>query len=154
MCEQAYGAMFASRVFIKGHLNTVNAFVGTKEKMTEEQIDTLSDQILIEYGGLNLLEFAHFCSRLRSGKYEDFYGCVDPMRVLKSLATYMEDRRYDINRAWQEEEKQRAAKEREEAAKNSVSFDEWVESLPPDEREDVLASWGRLYGNEAQKRAK
>lgn len=85
MLEQAYGQEYASRVWIKTQLVILNDFVGVKNKLEDFQINPLCDQILVEYGGLNLLEFCLFMARLRSGKYEQFYGSVDPMLILKSL---------------------------------------------------------------------
>lgn len=125
MLEQAYGEEFASRVWIKTQMVIMNDFVGVKNKLDNMQLDTLCDQILIEYGGLNLLEFSLFLSRLRSGKYEDFYGSVDPMRILKSLDTFMEERRIDINKAVVAEEKEKSERERKEWVKNAISYEDW-----------------------------
>lgn len=106
MLEQAYGQEYASWVWIKTQLVILNDFVGVKNKLEDFQINPLCDQILVEYGGLNLLEFCLFMARLRSGKYEQFYGSVDPMLILKSLDEFMDDRRDDINRNIAEQERQ------------------------------------------------
>lgn len=135
MLEQAWGMEYVSRVLIKTHLLGVSDFVGVKTKMEDWQMDELCDQIAMEYGDLNVLEFICFCSRLRSGKYETFYGNIDPMQITKSLESFYEDRRYDINRAWEAEEKVRRDKEWEESRKKAISFEEWYERLPDDEKE-------------------
>lgn len=114
MLEQAYGQEYASRVWIKTQLVILNDFVGVKNKLEDFQINPLCDQILVEYGGLNLLEFCLFMARLRSGKYEQFYGSVDPMLILKSLDEFMEDRRRDIKRNVDAIEKAQNEKEQEE----------------------------------------
>lgn len=134
MIEQAFGLEFLSRVWVKAQIIEVNDFVGTKTKLSDEQLDTLSDQIALEYGDLNLLEFICFCSRLRSGKYESFYGSVDPMQITKSLQDFYEDRRDDINRAWQAEEKARTEREWEESRKNAISFDEFWATLNDEQK--------------------
>lgn len=134
MIEQAFGFEFLSRVWVKAQIIEVNDFVGTKTKLSDEQLDALSDQIALEYGDLNLLEFICFCARLRSGKYESFYGSVDPMQITKSLQDFYEDRRDDINRAWQLEEKARTEREWEESRKNAITFDEYWESLSDEEK--------------------
>lgn len=134
MLEQAYGFEFASRVWVKAQIIEVNDFVGTKNKLDDHQLDTLSDQITLEYGDLNLLEFLCFCSRLRSGRYEKFYGSVDPMQITKSLMDFYEDRRDDINRAWQKAEKERMEAERIENKKNAVSFDDYWSRLSDEEK--------------------
>lgn len=135
MLEQAWGMEYVSRVLIKTHLLGVSDFVGVKTKMEDWQMDELCDQIAMEYGDLNVLEFICFCSRLRSGKYETFYGNIDPMQITKSLESFYEDRRYDINRAWEKEEKERRDREWEESRKNAISFDDWYESLSDEDKE-------------------
>lgn len=135
MLEQAWGIEYISRVLIKTHLIGVSDFVGVKIKMEDLQMDELCDQIAMEYGDLNVLEFICFCSRLRSGKYETFYGSIDPMQITKSLASFYEDRRSDINRAWAIAEKERQDKEWEESRKNAIPFDEWYDGLSDEEKE-------------------
>lgn len=115
MLEQAWGLEYVSRVIVKVHLIAVSEFCGVKNKMEEFQMDELCDQIVMEYGGLNVLEFICFCARLRSGKYETFYGNIDPTQITKSLEEFYEDRRLDINRAYEAREKARKAKEEAEA---------------------------------------
>lgn len=138
MLEQAYGQEYASRVWIKTQLVILNDFVGVKNKLEDFQINPLCDQILVEYGGLNLLEFCLFMARLRSGKYEQFYGSVDPMLILKSLDEFMEDRRRDIKRNVDAIEKAQNEKEQEEWRKNSISFEEWYNQLSEEEKEKCL----------------
>lgn len=115
MLEQAYGQEYASRVWIKTQLVILNDFVGVRNKLDDNQINRLCDQILLEYGGLNLYEFCLFMARLRSGKYEMFYGSVDPMVIFKSLESFMEDRRRDINRNVEAQEKAEQMKKDAEA---------------------------------------
>lgn len=135
MLEQAWGLEYVSRVVIKVHLLGVSDFVGVKTKMEDWQMDELCDQIAMEYGDLNVLEFICFCSRLRSGRYETFYGSIDPTQITKSLADFYEDRRDDINRAWAKAEKERQDREYEESRKNAITFEEYWETLSEEQRE-------------------
>lgn len=126
--------------WIQDQLLQVNEFAGVKSKLSDMQLNELAIQIRLEYGLLNLFEFILFCARLRSGRYEDFYGSVDPMRILKSLDAFCSDRRAEI---WREaEEKERIERDRayEERRKNSISFDEWYRNLPEEEKENVRNS--------------
>ena len=118
---QAYDEDVAVK-WVQQQLLAVNEFAGAKAKLTDFQLDELAIQIRLEYGYLNLFEFILFCARLRSGKYEDFYGSIDPMRILKSLDAFCEDRRREINRAYEEKEK------------NSISFEDWYLSKSEEER--------------------
>lgn len=94
----AYG-LDGTKEWLKCHLLKVNDFVGVKQKLSNEQLNDLSIQISCEYPFLNIAEICCFFGRLRSGKYEDFYGSVDPMRILKSLDSFCRDRRKDIRQA-------------------------------------------------------
>lgn len=151
MLEQAYGQEYASRVWIKTQLVILNDFVGVKNKLDDFQINPLCDQILVEYGGLNLFEFCLFMARLRSGKYEQFYGSVDPMLILKSLEEFMYDRRMDINRNVEAQEKAERMKKDAEAdeyrKKMIASFRSRVPNYDtPDAPVDFPEyHWGGLY---------
>lgn len=125
-------------MWMKAQFIKINEFIGTKEKLSVEQMEELALQILYEYSYLNLFEIILFCGRLRSGEYEDFYGSIDPMLVLKSLKSFCADRRSDLDRINNQREKIR---QREEDAKHPpVSFDKWYDSLPPEKQEEVRNS--------------
>lgn len=120
--------------WIQQQLFAVNVFAGAKAKLSDFQLNELAIQIRLEYGYLNLFEFILFCGRLRSGKYEDFYGSIDPMRILKSLDTFCTDRRNEINRAAAEREKIEREREYEEARKNAITFEDWYLKQSEEER--------------------
>lgn len=130
---QAYDEDVAMK-WVQQQLLAVNEFAGAKAKLTDFQLDELAIQIRLEYGYLNLFEFILFCARLRSGKYEDFYGSIDPMRILKSLDAFCDDRRREINRAYEEKERIAREREYEESKKNSISFEDWYLSKSEEER--------------------
>lgn len=151
MLEQAYGQEYASRVWIKTQLVILNDFVGVKNKLEDFQINPLCDQILVEYGGLNLLEFCLFMARLRSGKYEQFYGSVDPMLIMKSLEEFMDDRRRDINRNVEEQERiERQKKDAEAEAYRKKMFESYRRRIPNADTDEAPVDypeyhWGKLY---------
>ena len=124
--EQAYGQEYASRVWIK-------------------------TQLIILNGGLKLLEFCLFMARLRSGKYEQFYGSVDPMLIMKSLEEFMEDRRRDINRNVEEQEKaEHMKKDAEAEAYRKKMFDSYRRRIPKADTDEAPVNypeyhWGKLY---------
>lgn len=133
---QAYDEDVAVK-WIQDQLLQVNEFAGVKAKLSDMQLDELAIQIRLEYGYLNLFEFILFCARLRSGRYEDFYGSVDPMRILKSLDAFCSDRRDEIWKEAEAKEKEEREREYEENLKNSISFDDWYRKLPEDKKEEV-----------------
>ena len=120
----AYGEMVAV-AFLKAQFIKINDFAGSKQKISDGQLEDLSLQIVAEYPYLNLLEIIVFCGRLRSGMYGEFYGSVDPMRILYGLGLFCKDREKDISRYEIAREKEEQEKQRDEWAKRSISWDEW-----------------------------
>lgn len=136
---QAYDEDFAVR-WIQDQLMQVNEFAGVKSKLSDMQLDELSIQIRLEYGYLNLFEFILFCARLRSGRYEDFYGSVDPMRILKSLDSFCQERQVELNKEAAAKEKIEREREYEESRRNAVSFDEWYSRQTEEEKAKIRDS--------------
>jgi hypothetical protein len=131
---EAYGQTLAHS-FIKTHLIGVNDFVGVRNKLTDDQLDAVAEQILAERWYLNQYEIILFCGRLRSGRYEDFYGSVDPMRILKSLDRFCSDRFLDCEKRERESE-ERSRKERT-ASEKTVTYGEWRAMHPELEGEAI-----------------
>lgn len=123
----AYG-IDGARAWLKCHLLKVNGFVGVKRKLTDEQLLDLSDQIACEYPYLNIAELCCFFGRLRSGKYEDFYGSIDPMQILKSLDTFCRDRRKDMLKAEQAVEAMKMENSFKERASHSVTLEQYLKN--------------------------
>lgn len=111
--------------FLKAQFIKINDFAGSKQKITDGQLEDMSLQIVAEYPYLNLLEIIVYCGRLRSGMYGEFYGSVDPMKILYGLGLFCKDRENDIARYETAREKEEQARLREEWAKNCISWEEW-----------------------------
>lgn len=125
--------------WIQHQLLQVNEFSGVKSKLSDMQLRELSIQICLEYGSLNLFEFILFCARLRSGKYEDFYGSVDPMRILKSLGRFYSERGVEIAKEIETKEKEEKERAEKEHARSCVSLEAWFQNMTEEERENVCA---------------
>lgn len=147
---QAYDEDVAVK-WVQLHLLHVNEFAGVKTKLSDMQLEELAIQIRLEFGYLNLFEFILFCARLRSGKYEDFYSSVDPMRILKSLDAFCSDRREELSRERMRLEKERSDKEWEESRRNSISFEDWYRGLPEEKKAEVRDSECSSFADLAKK---
>jgi len=112
-------------IWMRAQFTEVSAFANVKEKMNDWQLDNLSMQILAEFPTLTMMEFILFCARLRSGIYEEFYGNVDPMRIMKSFRSFVKDRQQDYWRKYEEDRKAKEEREAEEARKNKVTWEEY-----------------------------
>ena len=100
--------------FMNAHLIVVSDFVGVKEKLNENQLRGLGEQIMGIFPTLSMVEFILFCARLRAGRYGKFYGSVDPQAILMAFERFLQDREHDYR---VKEEKDRKAREEEENRK-------------------------------------
>jgi len=112
--------------WMQGHLIAVSSFCNVREKMSDWQLKALCQQILTDYPTTTMVEFVLFCARLRSGMYEDFYGSVDPMRIIKSFRSFQEDRRRDYCKKYDEERQAKVERELKESREKAVGRD-WLE---------------------------
>ena len=103
-------------------LNDYQGFVGVKEdnKAKLDVVCELSKMILGRYYFLKLSELMLFFQRLKYGDYGEMYGCVDAVRILRALRSFMVERNVIIERLEQEEREKKRASEK----KNAISYEE------------------------------
>lgn len=108
---KAYGRNMAES-WLEIQLNDLSNFSGCKEKLSLRQIKEIAAIIVDKYPTYNLAEFMLFFQRFKSCRYGRFYGAVDPMIIMQSLAEFNEERRQAyIERENAEKEKQRQEEE-------------------------------------------
>ena len=116
-------------LFMSAHLLEVCKFVGVKDKMDKEQINAVCQQIYNLCPTLTMTEFILFCARVRSGKYESFYGSVDPLKILKSFDAFLKDRSKDyIEERYRKNEEEKMRKEQESKPCVGKDLEEMLES--------------------------
>ena len=111
--------------WMESQLLAVSMFCGARDKMNEWQSKSLCTQIINEHPQLTLMEFILFCARLRSARYGKFYGSIDPAAILGSLDMFLKDRKEDIWRRQDEEEKLRKEREYETQRREAISYEEY-----------------------------
>lgn len=106
-------------------LNDYQNFIGVKEenKATLDVVCELSRMILGRYYFLKLSELMLFFQKLKYGDYGEMYGCIDAVRILRALRSFLSERNIIIDRLEQAERE----KKREEERKNSISHEEYIE---------------------------
>lgn len=106
-------------------LNDYQNFVGVKEenKATFDVVCELSRMILGRYYFLKLSELMLFFQRLKYGDYCEMYGCVDAVRILRALRSFVVERNIIIDRLEQAERE----KKMEEDRKNAITYEEYIE---------------------------
>ena len=114
-------------VWLMGHFENLNAFVGVKSKMEYEQMTMLADIILIEYPYLKASEILLFFFYFKGGKFGELYGTVDPLKVTVALHEFLKWRSIELDKIYQ---KQRAEKRRidmENSRENAITREEYEE---------------------------
>ena len=92
-------------------LKDLSEFCGVRDKMTNEQLLQCSYIISTEYGYLKTSELMLFFHLFKAGRYGQFYGAVDPMKITTALRKFLADRNeyfYRLEQKQKDEEKQKA----------------------------------------------
>ena len=90
--DAAYGEGSAAQWLIP-QLFDLCATAGVKTKLDDFQLKQLACMIREEFGFLKASEVMLFFWRLKSGRYGQFYGAVDPMTVMIALRSqFMQER--------------------------------------------------------------
>lgn len=81
---------------IELYLFDLSEFVGVNGKISPMQSKQLAELIYSEAYGLNFAEFGLFFSRVKKGLYGEFYGNVDPVKIMTFLGQFLVDRSKSI----------------------------------------------------------
>ena len=110
--------------WLKIELNDYQNFVGVKEdnKMALDSVWELCQMIVNRYYYLKLSEFMLFLNKMKYGDYGEVYGTIDPVRILRSLRSFVDDRNIIIDRV----EQRRREEEDERSRKNAVTYEEYL----------------------------
>lgn len=119
----------AAMSFMTAHLIVVSDFVGARDKISEFQLRAVGEQIVSMYPTLTMTEFILFCSRLRAGRYGNFYGSVDTQRILSSFEKFLAEREKDYQAKDEREREEKRAMEKEMAKKNAMSGEDLKKAL-------------------------
>lgn len=88
----SYGRNTAVMFLIPQLLN-ISEFCGAREKFTDRQIEETAHLIAANYPWLKVLELMTFFKQFKMGQYGQFYGSVDPMRIMSALREFLLFRR-------------------------------------------------------------
>jgi hypothetical protein len=122
--DEAYGDGSAAKWIIP-QLHDLCETVGAKNKLDDIQFKQLATMIRKEFGYLKATEFMLFLWRLKGGHYGEFYGAVDPQRIMRALRRKFCDERAEVIKRHESEIHDR---ERIERAKTALRPEE-IEQL-------------------------
>ena len=73
-------------------LYDLSEFVGARGKLSPDQVKQLAVLLYSDAYILNFTELGLFFTRVKKGHYGDFYGTVDPVRIMSFLQQFLEER--------------------------------------------------------------
>lgn len=79
-------------VWILAQLENINDFCGVLNKMTIAQMENLARIIVVEYHYFKISELMLFFYRFKCGKYGQFYGVIDPQKLISAIQVFASDR--------------------------------------------------------------
>ena len=109
-------------------LMSLNDYAGVQNGMTDSQLSELSALLLEEYYYLNLAEFMQFFARFKLGRYGQFYGTVDPLKITSAMQTYIKERTASIDVKERELERERKERLHKQWTQESITYEQWKTS--------------------------
>lgn len=119
-----------AEVWIMAQIENLNEFCGVNQKMEPLQMENVSRLILIEYHYLKVSELMLFFHRFKCGKYGEFFGVVDPQKLMTALNNFNKDRISEISKYENERKKQELNRLRDEwrNSKTAISYEEYLKT--------------------------
>ena len=105
-------------------LYNLSEFCGCKEKLSAEAMQECAKLIVRNYYYLSISEMMMFFIKFKSGSYGQFYGAIDPIKILMSINTFTLYRGFAIE--CHDREMDRL--ERENESNNAISREEYYKS--------------------------
>lgn len=99
----------------------LSEYCGCKDKLDDYQMRQCAQLIVREYGHLKVSELMLFFVRMKTGYYGEFYGSVDPMRIMSGLRKFVVDRGNAIFK----HEGEKALREIEQGKQGAMTWQEW-----------------------------
>lgn len=115
-------------------LDDLSEYCGAHDKLTQFQIESLSQLLTKEYGWLNVAEWMLFFRRFKLGYYGRFYGAVDPMSITIALREKFLPERMTAYKRYAESLKMR---ERDEWERHSVTYEEYLQIVEARKKEKI-----------------
>lgn len=130
--NKTYGENMAT-MWLMPQIFDLVVYCNSKGTLNEQQIQFLAEAIANEYFYLKASELLLFFYRFKLGKYGQFYGVVDPMRVTMALEEFIKER----NQALAKKEREAEEAERAKWAENAVSAQEYCRQMGYPEMDNI-----------------
>lgn len=116
-----------AELWLMAQVENLNDFCGVSRKMTFPQMQELARMMLVEVPYLKTAELMMFFHRFKAGHYGEFFGVVDPQRVLSGLQAYLCDRRSELDRYQREKVARQRDAAREASSARAITYAEYCQ---------------------------
>lgn len=117
-------------------------YTGVKRKLTTFQIDDTARIILSDFYFLKMSEILLFFAYIKGGRYERFFGAVDPLVITSSLRMFLKDRAKIIEtHEASEQERKRQEEANERASAVTMNIEEWKRYKPYFDKGISVQEW-------------
>lgn len=148
--DMLYG-LDTAEMWLTAQLNNLMEYCGCKVKLNELQLDELSAIIYSSFGYLRISEIMYFFWNFKAGKFEKFYGAMDPIKIMDSLGAFVDNMRAPAYEA----EERRIQKEYEDSCQSSsMTEKEYLEGKGVSCSESMLDKIGPIKSTRPQKISK
>lgn len=106
-------------------LEDLNDYCGANTKMSYDQTAKLADVMTAECCRMKVTELHLFFYRFKAGHYGQFYGVVDPLKIMVAFGQFSAERIVEISKIQNKRQSQEIERKREISAKEAVSYDEY-----------------------------
>lgn len=110
-------------VWLMAHLHNLSEYCGCKDKLSGTALNQCAIVIATEYYFLKATELILFFHRFKLGRYDRFYGSIDPLIITASLRTFLKER----NDAYDKHAKEVQRLREQESRKEAISWEEYRE---------------------------
>lgn len=117
-------------VWIMAQLENLNDFCGVTEKMSIAQMENLARLITVEFHYFKVSELMLFLHRFKCGKYGQFYGVIDPQKLMSALQAFASDRIMEIRSIENRRQQEELNRMRDEwrNSTTAISYEEYLKS--------------------------
>ena len=97
----------------------LNNFVGVKEKLNTAQINQLAGLFFFDCYFLNIAEVALFFLKYKLGKFGEFFGVIDPLKIMNAKNQFIQDRKASLD-YYKDKERQEKEEQFRESLPNAL----------------------------------
>lgn len=112
--------------WLKIQFDNLNDFVGVKEKMSIAQINEAAALFYYDCNFLNIAEVALFFVKFKLGSFGEFYGAVDPLKIMTAKNQFLSERLTSLNAHDRKKASEELEKQREEWASKAITYEEYL----------------------------